>query len=80
MSNSHSTENVKTQTGTMDTGGLFLHFRRKVQQSELLSAATIRLLESLSFTGRLTVVLQNGQVLKSGYEEGYFRRKDDLNF
>jgi sulfur carrier protein ThiS len=61
-------------------GDLFLEFRRKVQCSELLSAATARLLESLSYTGRLTVVLQNGQVLKSGYEEGYFRRKDDLNF
>ena len=61
-------------------GDLFLEFRRKVQFSELLSAATAQLLQSLHYTGRLTVVLQNGQVLKSGYEEGYFRRKDDLNF
>ena len=29
------------------------------------------------FTGRLSVVVQNGTVLKSGYEEGYFTRKDD---
>ena len=59
----------------------FLELRRKVQVgSELLSASTTRLLECLKFTGRLTVVVQNGQILKSGYEEGYFRRKDDLNF
>ena len=24
--------------------------------------------------GRLSVVVQNGRVLKSGYEEGYFRQ------
>lgn len=53
----------------------FLEFRRKVQQAELLSASMVRLLESLRFTGRLSVVVQNGQVLKSGYEEGYFRRR-----
>lgn len=56
---------------------LFLQFRHKVQASELLSAATEKLAQALGFTGRLTIVLQNGQVLKSGYEEGYFRRKDD---
>jgi hypothetical protein len=28
----------------------------------------------LRFTGRLSVVVQNGEVLKSGYEEGYFRQ------
>jgi len=63
-----------------NTGDLFLEFRRKVKASELLSAGTARLLESLGYTGRLTFVVQNGQVLKSGYEEGYFRRRDDLNF
>jgi len=65
-----------------DQGDTFLELRRKVQDggSELLSASTTRLLESLKFTGRLTVVIQNGQILKSGYEEGYFRRKEDLNF
>ncbi len=70
---SSSHENPKPET----KGDLFLEFRRKVQSSELLSAATAHLLHSLHYTGRLTVVLQNGQVLKSGYEEGYFRRKDD---
>jgi hypothetical protein len=33
-----------------------------------------RLLRELHFTGRLSVVVQNGRVLKSGYEEGYFRQ------
>ncbi len=56
----------------------FLEFRRKVQASELLSAAVDKLLRQLRFSGRLSIVLQNGRVLKSGYEEGYFRRRDDL--
>lgn len=63
-----------------DNGALFLQFRRKVQDSELLSASILKLAQSLGFTGRLTVVLQNGQILKSGYEEGYFRRKEDWNY
>lgn len=57
---------------------LFLEFRRKVQDSEVLSAATQRLLLALRFTGRLSVVVQNGRVLKSGYEEGYFSRRKDV--
>ncbi len=56
----------------------FLELRRKVQESELLSAATDRLLYKMKFNGRLTVVIHNGSVLKSSYEEGYFRRKNDL--
>jgi hypothetical protein len=28
-----------------------------------------RLLQSIHFNGRLSVIVQNGQVLKSGYEE-----------
>lgn len=55
----------------------FLEFRRKVRDSEVLSAAMERLLESLCFTGRLSVIVQNGRVLKSGYEEGYFRHRPD---
>ena len=54
----------------------FLELRRKVQESELLSAATERLLAKMKFYGRLTVVAHNGRVFKSSYEEGYFRRKD----
>ena len=33
------------------------------------------LLLSLRFTGRVSVVMQNGRVLKSGYEEGYFQQR-----
>ena len=52
----------------------FVEFRRKVRAAEMLSSAMERLLRELQFTGRLSVVVQNGRVLKSGYEEGYFRR------
>ena len=52
----------------------FVEFRRKVRSAEVLSAAMERLLSSLHFTGRVSVVVQNGRVLKSGYEEGYFRQ------
>jgi hypothetical protein len=58
-------------------GGVFLEFRRKVRESEMLSTSLERLLQNLRFTGRLSVVVQNGRVLKSGYEEGYFRRSID---
>jgi hypothetical protein len=57
-----------------DHGEAFVEFRRKVRSAEVLSAAMEHLLKSLHFTGRVSVVLQNGRVLKSGYEEGYFRR------
>jgi hypothetical protein len=53
----------------------FGEFRRKVQAAEVLSASMERLLLSLRFTGRVSVVMQNGRVLKSGYEEGYFRQR-----
>ena len=56
----------------------FLEFRRKVRDSEVLSSSTERLLLALRFTGRLSVVVQNGRVLKSGYEEGYFSRRKDV--
>jgi len=49
-----------------------------VRDSEMLSASTERLLLALRFSGRLSVVVQNGRVLKSGYEEGYFSRKKDV--
>jgi len=58
----------------------FSELRRKVRESELLSASLVRLLRDLHFNGKLTVVVQNGQILKSGYEEGYFRRRGDLDF
>jgi len=43
----------------------------------MLSAAMERLLRAIQFSGRLSIVVQNGQVLKSGYEEGYFCRRKD---
>ena len=52
----------------------FGEFRRKVRGAEVLSAAMQRLLQAIHFNGRLSVIVQNGQVLKSGYEEGYFRQ------
>jgi hypothetical protein len=52
----------------------FGEFRRKVKAAEVLSAAMERLLLSVRFTGRVSVVVQNGRVLKSGYEESYFRQ------
>ncbi len=55
----------------------FSEFRRKVRESEVLSSSIERLLMVLKFTGRLSVVVQNGRVLKSGYEEGYFSRRWD---
>ena len=54
----------------------FGEFRRKVRSAEVLSAATQRLLQVIRFTGRLSVVVQNGRVLKAGYEEGYFRQSE----
>ena len=62
----------QTQSGSEENN--FVEFRRKVQAAEMLSSAMERLLRELHFTGRLSVVVQNGRVLKSGYEEGYFRR------
>ena len=59
-------------------GQVFLELRRKVQESELLSASTERLLQKIRFSGRLSIVVQNGRVFKTGYEEGYFHRKNDL--
>ncbi len=54
----------------------FREFRRKVRSAEVLSASMEKLLLSLRFTGRVSVVMQNGRILKSGYEEGYFRQRE----
>ena len=53
----------------------FGEFRRKVKAAEVLSASMERLLLSLRFTGKVSVAMVNGRVLKSGYEEGYFRQR-----
>ena len=42
--------------------------------AEVLSGSLQRLLLSINFTGKVSVVIQNGRILKSGYEEGYFRK------
>ncbi len=59
-----------------DEGRSFVEFRRKIRSAEVLSAALQRLLQALHFNGRLSVIVENGQVLKSGYEEGYFRQRE----
>lgn len=58
-------------------GNTFVEFRRKVRSAEVLSAAMEHLLRTLHFTGRVSVVVQNGRVLKSGYEEGYFCQRPE---
>jgi hypothetical protein len=55
----------------------FAELRRKIRQADLLSAGTEKLLRSLHFSGRLSLVVKNGSILKSGYEEGYFTRQQD---
>ncbi len=55
----------------------FGEFRRKVREAEVLSASMERLLLSVRFSGRVSVLMQNGRVLKSGYEEGYFRQRGE---
>ncbi len=52
----------------------FGEFRRKVKSAEVLSASMEHLLRTLHFTGKLCVMMQNGRVLKSGYEESYFHQ------
>lgn len=61
---------------TMNEEAAFAEFRRKIRESEALSASMLRLLLRLRFTGRISVVVQNGRVLKCGYEEGYFRARE----
>jgi len=47
---------------------------RKIRTAKVLSAAMQHLLSQIQFNGKVSVVIQNGRVLKSGYEEGYFRQ------
>jgi hypothetical protein len=54
----------------------FVEFRRKVRSAEMLSAAMERLLRALRCTGKLSVLVQNGRVLLSGYEEGHFTQRE----
>jgi len=52
----------------------FAEFRHKVRTAEVLSPAIERLLVEIGFNGKVSVIIQHGRVLKSGYEEGYFRQ------
>lgn len=51
--------------------------RRRIKEARVLYPSVESLLEGVRFTGRLSVVVQNGKILKSGYEEGYFTRRQD---
>ena len=65
-----STSRTPAQAGSNTCSAdenMFLEMRRKVQESELLSSATERLLLKTRFNGRLTVVIHNGRVFKSAY-------------
>jgi len=55
----------------------FVEFRRKIRAAEVLSGSMGQLLKALQFSGRISVVMQNGRVLKSGYEEGFFRQREN---
>ena len=55
----------------------FQQLRRAVREAQVLSPQVETLLRGVRFTGRLSVVVQNGRILKSGYEEGYFTRRQD---
>jgi len=67
-------DNMRVEDGQNEDRN-FTEFRRKVKSAEVLSASVERLLLSLRFTGKVSVVMQNGRVLKSGYEEGYFSQR-----
>ena len=53
----------------------FVEFRRKIRDAEVLSASMERLMTQIHFNGKVSVIVHNGRVLKSGYEEGYFRNR-----
>ena len=55
----------------------FGELRCKVRDSQLLSASVEKLIRDTHFTGTFSVVVQNGRILKSGYEEGYFRKQTE---
>ena len=55
----------------------FQELRRRIREAKVLCPSVESLLERVRFTGRLSVVVQNGKILKSGYEEGYFTRRQD---
>jgi len=66
---------LESESQNGSDGRVFLEFRSKVRSAQVLSGAMEQLLRLLQFTGKVSVVVQNGRVLKSGYEEGYFRQR-----
>jgi hypothetical protein len=58
-----------------EEGSNFVEFRRKMKCAEVLSSSMEYLLRQIRFTGKVSIQVQNGRVLKSGYEEGYFRQQ-----
>ena len=67
----------ETMKGGDEEDRAFQQLRRKVREARVLCPTVESLLQSVQFTGRLSVVVQNGRILKSGYEEGYFTRRHD---
>jgi hypothetical protein len=53
----------------------FVEFRRKVRAAEVRASASGREGEAQKVCGRAVVVVQNGQVLQSGYQEGFFNQR-----
>ena len=66
---------MMSQPGDWNEEKTFGEFRRKVKSAEVLSASLEHLLMSLRFTGQVNVFMENGRVLKSGYQESYFHQK-----
>jgi len=65
------------ETGPKTEERIFAELRRTVRNGEVFTSHTRKLLRNLRFTGRICIVLQNGIMIKSGYEEGYFSRRLD---
>jgi hypothetical protein len=63
------------ETGPKTEERIFAELRRTVRNGEVLTPHTRKLLRNLRFTGRICIVIQNGDIIKSGYEEGYFSRR-----
>jgi hypothetical protein len=55
----------------------FVDFRRRIKEAEVLPEEMKLLMGHLKFSGRISVVVQNGRILKAGYEEGYFTRRQE---
>ncbi len=66
---------MMSQPGDWNEEKTFGEFRRKVKSAEVLSASMEHLLMSLHFTGQVNVFMRDGRVLKSGYQESYFHRR-----